>query len=182
MTLNKVKSERGSAFILALMVVAAVGLLVVPVIYLATIGLRSTNLAQQRFLERYASDAGVEEGIWHVRHDPEYLPLPEVVVSYTSTFNHQLLYVDEVAAAASVAIFSNAPFGCETVNAAATSCTTAYVDADEGPGGEFEYLHAPFLRIGNAANPTKKCYSWNITGFVSQHPTREPDPVTGICS
>ena len=96
--------------------------------------------------------------------------------------NHRLLYVDEVAAAASVAIFSNAPFGCETVNAAATSCTTAYVDADEGPGGEFEYLHAPFLRIGNAANPTKKCYSWNITGFVSQHPTREPDPVTGICS
>ena len=94
MTLNKVKSERGSAFILALMVVAAVGLLVVPVIYLATIGLRSTNLAQQRFLERYASDAGVEEGIWHVRHDPEYLPLPEVVVSYTSTFNHQLTTVD----------------------------------------------------------------------------------------
>ena len=51
----KVKSEKGSAFILALMVVAAVGLLVVPVIYLATTGLRSTNLAQQRFLERYAA-------------------------------------------------------------------------------------------------------------------------------
>ncbi len=51
------KSERGRAFILALMVVAAVGLLVVPVIYLATTGLRSTNLAQQRFLERYAVEA-----------------------------------------------------------------------------------------------------------------------------
>ena len=48
MILAKVKSEKGSAFILALMVVAAVGLLVTPVIYLATTGLRSTNLARIR--------------------------------------------------------------------------------------------------------------------------------------
>ena len=94
MILDLAKSERGSAFILALMVVVAVGLLVVPVIYLATTGLRSTTLAQQNFLERYAADAGVEEGVWHVRHDPAYIPQPGVVASYTSTFNQQVTTID----------------------------------------------------------------------------------------
>ena len=84
MILAKAKSEKGSAFILALMVVAAVGLLVVPVIYLATTGLRSTNLAQQRFLERYAADAGVEEGIWLAQDNP---PSPGSSVKFSSTFN-----------------------------------------------------------------------------------------------
>ena len=89
----KEKSERGSAFILALMVVAAVGLLVVPVIYLASTGLRSTNLAQQRFLERYAADAGVEEGIWHIEYDPLYEPTPDVWFTYYPTFNNQQMTV-----------------------------------------------------------------------------------------
>ena len=88
MILAKVKSEKGSAFILALMVVAAVGLLVTPVIYLATTGLRSTNLAQQRFLERYAADAGVEQAIWIIENDPLYTPIPGDLASYPSTFNN----------------------------------------------------------------------------------------------
>ena len=74
MIFAKAKSERGSAFILALMIVAAVGLMVTPVIYLATTGLRGTNAAQQRFLERYAVDAGVEQGIWLAEENP---PLPK---------------------------------------------------------------------------------------------------------
>ena len=94
MILAKVKSQGGSAFILALMVVAAVGLLVVPVIYLATTGLRSTNLAQQRFLERYAADAGVEEAIWIIEHDPLYPPVPAATVSYDATFNNLLTKFD----------------------------------------------------------------------------------------
>ena len=94
MIFDKEQSERGSAFILALMVVAAVGLLVVPVIYLATTGLRSTNLAQQRYLDRYAADAGVEEGIWHVQHDPGYTPVPGATVRYTPTFNNQQITID----------------------------------------------------------------------------------------
>ena len=83
----KVKSEKGSAFILALMVVAAVGLLVVPVIYLATTGLRSTNLAQQRFLERYAAAAGVENGIWIIEDSPPTAPGPPGKY-YTGIFNN----------------------------------------------------------------------------------------------
>ena len=94
MILDKENSERGSAFILALMVVAAVGLLVVPVIYLATTGLRSTNLAQHRYLERYSAGAGVEEGIWHVQHDPAYTPVPGATVRYTPTFNNLQITLD----------------------------------------------------------------------------------------
>ena len=90
MIFTKGKSEAGSAFILALMVVAAVGLMVVPVIYLATTGLRSTNLAQQRILERYAVDAGVEQGIWIIENDPTYDPPPGDILSFSSTFNNQL--------------------------------------------------------------------------------------------
>ncbi len=90
----KVKSEKGSAFILALMVVAAVGLLVTPVIYLATTGLRSTNLAQQRFLERYAADAGVEQAIWIIENDPNYLPVPGIPESFQTTFNNHLTDIE----------------------------------------------------------------------------------------
>jgi len=86
MILDKEKSERGSAFILALMVVAAVGLLVVPVIYLASSGLRATNLAEQRFMERYAADAGVEQGIWLAEDNPPPPP-PGSPVKFSSTFN-----------------------------------------------------------------------------------------------
>ena len=93
------KSEIGSAFILALMVVAAVGLLVVPVIYLATTGLRGTSAAQQRFAESYAADAGVEEGIWHISYDPAYTPAPGTPEQYTRTFNGQETTIDVVAIA-----------------------------------------------------------------------------------
>ena len=81
----KGKSEQGSAFILALMLVAAVGLLVVPVIYLASTGLRATNQAKQRFAERYAADAGVEEGIWILEHDA--IPSVSSPILASSTFN-----------------------------------------------------------------------------------------------
>ena len=94
MIFDRENSQRGSAFILALMVVAAVGLLVVPVIYLATTGLRSTNLAQQRYLVKYAADAGVAEAIWHVRYDPAYTPVAGATVRYTPTYNNQQTTLD----------------------------------------------------------------------------------------
>ena len=104
-------SEQGSAFILALMLVAAVGLLVVPVIYLASTGLRSTNLAQQRILERYAADAGVEQGIWHVQYDPNYEPTPDEWFTFSPTFNNQQMTVDIMPAGVPTPMRTPTPVG-----------------------------------------------------------------------
>ena len=82
--------------------------------------------------------------------------------------HHRLLNVVEVPAASAVAFFDAAPTGCIYLTPA--TCT-AYLAAVEGPlpAGEYEFLHAPFLRIGSSAapiTPTKMCYYWDDTGFV----------------
>ena len=97
--------------------------------------------------------------------------------------NHRLLYVDEPTS--STEYFDNLPFGCAVADTSGTTptCTTAYLDGDQGygVGKKFEYLHPPFLRIGSEATgaetPTKMCYEWDATGFVTQFP-REND---GTC-
>ena len=62
-------SQRGAAFILALMLVAAVGLLVTPLLYLTSSGVLATNRAGQRFMQSYAADAGVEDALWRIRYE-----------------------------------------------------------------------------------------------------------------
>ena len=64
-------SETGVTLILVLMLVAGVGLLVVPVMLLTASGLRATNLSEQRFMERYAVDAGIEDALWKIKHGNE---------------------------------------------------------------------------------------------------------------
>ncbi len=97
--------------------------------------------------------------------------------------HHRLVNVVAVPAASAVAFFDAAPTGCIYLTPA--TCT-AYLAADEGPlpAGEYEYLHQPFLRIGNSVapiTPTKMCYYWDDTGFVTQHATLRPD-ATGACT
>ena len=97
--------------------------------------------------------------------------------------HHRLLYVVSTDGGRSVDDFEFLPFGCGDVNDAGnpTSCTLSYGDSVEGygPGMEFEYLHPSFLRIGSADTaPTKMCYTWDFTGFVSQFPRV---PATGLC-
>ena len=77
-------SESGVTLILVLMLVAAVGLLVIPVMLITSTGLKATNASEQRFMERYAVDAGVEHALWRIKHkegatdvkfaDPGYAP------------------------------------------------------------------------------------------------------------
>ena len=49
------------------------------------------------------------------------------------------------------------------------TCTPACVQGDPG---DYEWLHPSFLRIGKGplatGTPTKMCYTWTDTGFVSQ--------------
>ncbi len=39
-------------------------------------------------------------------------------------------------------------------------------------------VYPNFLRIGNSTNPTKMCYAWTETGFMSQV---DRDPLSGRC-
>ena len=81
-------SESGVTLILVLMLVAAVGLLVVPLMLIGASGLRATNFSEQRFNERYSVDAGVEDALWRIRHEtgPSALDLDRPK-EYTRTFN-----------------------------------------------------------------------------------------------
>ena len=67
-------SESGVTLILVLMLIAAVGLLVIPVVYVTATGLRATNTSEQRFNERYAADAGVEHALWKIRYESGFNP------------------------------------------------------------------------------------------------------------
>ena len=75
-------SESGVTLILVLMLVAGVGLLVIPVVYVTATGLRGTNASEQRFNERYAVDAGVEDALWRIKYD---LGFPDTLSATGST-------------------------------------------------------------------------------------------------
>ena len=62
-------SETGLTLILALIMVAAVSLIVIPMVSIGSASLLATNHAEQRFEERYAADAGVEDALWRIRWD-----------------------------------------------------------------------------------------------------------------
>ena len=79
-------SESGVTLILVLMLVAGVGLLVIPVVYVTATGLRGTNLSEQRFNERYAVDAGVEDALWRIKYDPNF----PATLSATGTTSYTL--------------------------------------------------------------------------------------------
>ena len=80
-------SESGVMFILVLMLVAAVGLLVIPIMLVSTTGLRGTNRSEQRFTERYAVDAGVEHALWNIKYGGTFLDGDPNTMNYTETFN-----------------------------------------------------------------------------------------------
>ena len=172
MIFAKKNPERGSAFILALMVVAAAGLLVVPVIYLATTGLRSTNLAQQRFLERYAVDAGVENGIWIIENSPPAVVGASGSESYTSTFNKLLTDIDIELVALPPS--DPTPQPRETVNNPSGKNVTVYksvnpqyVAACSGVGCSWNGTYTMFMEnFGNSFRPVRQFGDCLPAGFT----------------
>ena len=100
--------------------------------------------------------------------------------------HHRLLNVVAVTVDSPVALFHNAPTGCVITIITTPPSTSCATTLDEGIGEDYEFLHPSFLRIGDGVSdpktPTKKCYYWNDIGFVRQHLTEVPDPITGLCS
>ena len=94
--------------------------------------------------------------------------------------NHRLLNV--VVQTTATSIFDAQPVGCEVLPSA-TSCTLFTVAP--GIDGPYEPLYPVFLRIGTQTTtpdkPTKMCYTWTETGFVTQVAGVAPDD-TGTCS
>ena len=101
--------------------------------------------------------------------------------------HHRLLNVVVVPQGASTSFFDALPVGCESVLIAApTVCNQQYGPDKQGQLGKYEFLHPPFLRIGDGApaldsdkTPTKMCYYWDVTGFVKQDTTRTPNAAQG---
>ena len=88
---------------------------------------------------------------------------------------HRITNVVVVNKNQAVAFFDELPFGVDPATG------IAYTKNDEGENEGFEFLHPSFLRIGSTATaPTKMCYYWDDTGFITQHDTIVPDSA-GLC-
>jgi hypothetical protein len=81
------KGERGQAIMLALIVMAVGSLVTTPFLGAALTGVNSTEVFEDRLLQQYAADAGVEWGIWHVRSESTTVPPGGQVTLPTFTLN-----------------------------------------------------------------------------------------------
>ena len=76
-------SESGLTLILALMILAGVSLTVIPLLLLGSTSLLATNRAEQRFGERHAADAGVEDALWRIKWGDDF----DSTIPYTNTLD-----------------------------------------------------------------------------------------------
>lgn len=66
--------EKGQAFILALILLAVGGLIIVPLLGFMGTGLMAARLIEQKVDETYAADAGIEDAIWKILNNDASLP------------------------------------------------------------------------------------------------------------
>ena len=67
------KGERGKVLILVLVLLVLGGLVLTPLLGLASTGLTAGEIYERKMYEYYAADAGVENALWKLRYE---LPLP----------------------------------------------------------------------------------------------------------
>ncbi|HEX7365151.1 MAG TPA: pilus assembly PilX N-terminal domain-containing protein [Dehalococcoidia bacterium] len=65
--IRMLKKEAGQALPLALILVFLGTAVVVPSLYLSTTSLRATRVVDQKTLEAYAADAGINDALWHLQ-------------------------------------------------------------------------------------------------------------------
>ena len=65
------------------MILAGVSLTVIPLLLLGSTSLLATNRAEQRFGERHAADAGVEDALWRIKWDDSF----DSTIPYTNTLD-----------------------------------------------------------------------------------------------
>ena len=63
------KGESGQALILALVLLLIGGLMIPPLLALASTGLKTSQVYEQKTGELFAADSGVEDAIWKIVHD-----------------------------------------------------------------------------------------------------------------
>jgi len=87
--LDRVRSEKGVIWTLALVLLALASLMVIPAVSQVSGALVSTNKLDQRLLDRYAADAGVEHALWRLRYESGFqaLLIPTHTYSPSETFN-----------------------------------------------------------------------------------------------
>ena len=64
----KLKGERGAVLILVLILLLVGSLIIIPLLSFMVTGLKTGQAYEQRMYELYAADAGINDGIWRVKH------------------------------------------------------------------------------------------------------------------
>jgi len=68
------ENEAGYALIWVLILLIVVGLILIPLLALMTVGFSSSQVHQERVLAFYAADAGIEDAAYRIQSDDENLP------------------------------------------------------------------------------------------------------------
>lgn len=77
------KDERGQALILVLILLLLGGLIIAPLLSYMGTGLKTGQMYENKMMELYAADSGVEDAIWKIKMEDEGIPtLPEETISY----------------------------------------------------------------------------------------------------
>ncbi|MBA7695515.1 hypothetical protein ES703_104143 [subsurface metagenome] len=76
-----IRDEKGQALILVLILLLVAGVIIAPLLAFMSTGLITQRQQEQRTLELYAADAGVEDALWKIKY------LEEVPTNYSLTVN-----------------------------------------------------------------------------------------------
>ena len=63
------RNESGQAFLIVLIMLLLGGLIIAPLLSFTGTGLKTGEVYAQKSQELYAADAGIEDGLWQIKHD-----------------------------------------------------------------------------------------------------------------
>lgn len=85
--MGRVRSQKGVIWTLALVLLALASLVVTPAVSQISGALAGTTKLDQRLLDRYASDAGVEHALWRLQYESGFEASLNPTVTYPQTLN-----------------------------------------------------------------------------------------------
>jgi hypothetical protein len=86
------RKEAGQALPMALILVFLGAAVVIPTLYFSTTNIKSTQVTDQKTLEAYAADAGIDDALWHLQSDEQLALLPPFSASDNLTYNFKTSY------------------------------------------------------------------------------------------
>jgi hypothetical protein len=91
------RKEAGQALPMALILVFLGAAVIIPTLYFTTTNIKSTQVIDQKTLEAYAADAGINDALWHLQADERLALLPPADVNGQVAYNFKTtLNRDEV--------------------------------------------------------------------------------------